>query len=132
MADLRAEIEQLKEDLGERANDILDKAATFARSRPHLAVGAALGVGWVLGNGLHPRLAMGATRMVYKALVGSAFAGGGLMQTLGVEQEDAREDARAASRAAAPSGARRAAPEGKTGSVPEGKSGQRKSPSAGE
>jgi len=114
MADVRADVEQLKGDLTETAGEVLEKVVTFTRERPHIAVGIALGAGWILGNGLHPRLAMGATRLAYKALLGGALADGGLLRALGIEEEEEEEVASSGPQVS--TGARRAPSEGKASS----------------
>jgi len=109
MADLRSDVEQLRNDLSGTTNEILERVTEFTRARPHVAVGVALGIGWILGNGLHPRIAMSATRLAYKTLIGGALVGGGFLQALGAEQQ--QDEGKRTSRASAPSGARRATSE---------------------
>jgi hypothetical protein len=75
-----------KSEAVDRVQEALAKATEFAKERPHLAVGVAFGVGWLLGNGLHPRVVMGAARLGWRTWVGSALAGGGLLEALGFEQ----------------------------------------------
>jgi len=114
MGDVRADVEQLKNDLTDGAGDALEKVVTFTRERPHIAVGIALSAGWILGNGLHPRLALGATQLAYKALLGGVLAQSGLLRTLGIEEEEEDREEAPAGPQASP-GARRASPEGKVG-----------------
>jgi hypothetical protein len=75
MAEQELDLDAVREELREKAKELAGKAATFAREQPHVAVGLAFGVGWILGNGLSPRLVMGAARMGWKALLGGALAG---------------------------------------------------------
>jgi hypothetical protein len=97
------DLDAMRTELTERAHEAMTKAADFAREKPHMAVGIALGVGWVLGNGLPPRLVMTAARLGWKAMLGSAIAGSGLAGILreatGVELPNAaRQDARGTTR----------------------------------
>lgn len=85
MADKAMDMEALREDLASKANEALAHVIEFAREKPHAAVGIALGVGWVLGNGLPPRVIMGAARLGWKAMLGGALAGSGLTGILGGE-----------------------------------------------
>lgn len=72
------DLEQIKRDVTEQARALTDKASEFAREQPHAAVGIALGVGWILGNGLPPRLVMAAARMGWKAMLGGAIGTGAM------------------------------------------------------
>ena len=85
------DLEQIRGDLAERAQQAADEAVKFAQARPHLAVGLALGVGWILGNGLPPRVVMAAARLGWKAMLGSALASSGLLGVLGEAAQDAGE-----------------------------------------
>jgi len=76
--DESTDLQTLQGELGDRAKELLGQAADFAREKPHMAVGVAFGLGWVLGNGLPPRVVMGAARMGWRSMLGGALAGGGL------------------------------------------------------
>lgn len=85
------DLDQVRKDITEKANMALGQAVEFAREQPHVAVGAALAIGWVLGNGLPPRLLTSAARMGWRAMIGGAIAGGtgaGLLNQLigGIQQ----------------------------------------------
>lgn len=77
------DIEQVKRDVATRANEIIGQAVEFAREKPHAAVGIAFGIGWVLGNGLPPRVIGTVARIGWRALLGGAVASGGLASMLG-------------------------------------------------
>lgn len=81
------DIEAIKNEVTERAQQVLGQAVEFARERPHAAVGVAFGIGWVLGNGIPPRLILAAARLGWKAMLGTALATGGLAGILG-DSED--------------------------------------------
>lgn len=77
------DLDAIKGQISERANEVLGQAVDFAREKPHVAVGIAFGVGWVLGNGLPPRVIMGVARLGWKAALGGALAGSGIMGIFG-------------------------------------------------
>jgi hypothetical protein len=105
MADHGASIEEIQGEFRAKVDEALGKAVAFARARPHVAVGEAFGVGWVLGNGLHPRMVAGAARLGWKAMLGGALASSGLMGALGAEGEAPTPPrARAGARPAVPEG----------------------------
>lgn len=81
------DLEALKSDIAQKAEQAASHAIDFARERPHAAVAMALGLGWVLGNGLPPRLIMGAARLGIKAALGGLLASGGLASILGGSDE---------------------------------------------
>jgi len=83
MATQQLDLEAMKRDISEKADEALAQVADFARERPHVAVGLALGLGWVLGNGLPPRIILGAARAGWKAALGGMLASGGLASILG-------------------------------------------------
>ena len=76
------DIEKIREEITEKGQEMIERAVDFAREKPHIAVGAALGIGWILGNGLPPRLIMAAARLGWKAALGGALAGSGILGTL--------------------------------------------------
>jgi hypothetical protein len=78
MAEQTIDMEALKSEIAAKGQEYLGKAAEFARERPHVAVGIAFGVGWLLGNGLSPKLLMGAARIGWRAVLGGALAGSGI------------------------------------------------------
>lgn len=77
------DIEAVREEISEKANELIGQAVEFAREKPHLAVGAAFGIGWILGNGLPPRVIMSAARLGWKAMLGGAIATSGLAEMFG-------------------------------------------------
>jgi hypothetical protein len=85
MAQQGIDIEEVRSEIAEKAEQIVGQAVEFAREKPHLAVGAAFGIGWILGNGLPPRVLMMAARLGWKAMLGGALASSGLMGILGGE-----------------------------------------------
>jgi hypothetical protein len=85
------DIEAVKSEISEKANEVIGTAVEFARERPHVAVGIAFGVGWILGNGLPPRLILGAARLGWKAMLGGAVASSGLMGIFGGGDADEPE-----------------------------------------
>ena len=82
------DIENVRNEIAEKANEVVGQAVEFAKERPHVAVGIALGIGWVLGNGLPPRVILGAARLGWKAMLGGALASGGLANLFGGESSD--------------------------------------------
>lgn len=88
MKEQTLDIEALREEFGDRAKEFADKATAFAKEQPHLAVGLALGVGWILGNGLSPRIVGAAARLGWKAALGGALAGSGLAGILGNDSNE--------------------------------------------
>ena len=82
MTERDIDLETLKSEIAEKGQEFLGKAVEFARERPHVAVGIAFGVGWILGNGVSPRLLMGAARIGWRSVLGGALAGTGLMGAL--------------------------------------------------
>lgn len=101
------DIEQIKSDIAEKANELIGQAVEFAKEKPHVAVGAAFAIGWVLGNGLPPRVIMGAARVGWKAMLGGALAGTGIMGILGGQDEGEGASRGPAVRSAQPSSHRR-------------------------
>jgi len=105
--------DEMRSELAERGEEILNRALEFARERPQAAIGIAFGVGWVLGNGVPPRLIMTAARMGFRAILGGALANsdlvGSLRDALGKQDVDTREE----------SPSRRRAPKDETGNGPE-------------
>lgn len=88
MAEQQLDLEALKADISEKAGEAVGRACEFARERPHLAVGIAFGVGWVLGNGLPPRLLLGVARLGWKAALGGMLASSGLAGLMGEAEGD--------------------------------------------
>jgi hypothetical protein len=82
----QVDLESIQDDLKEKGRELLDKAAAFAREQPHLAVAAAFGIGWILGNGLSPRIVSAGAKLGMRALLGGALAGTGLVGVLGGEE----------------------------------------------
>lgn len=78
----RMQLESIEDQIGQKIRELANEAVQFAREQPHLAVGLAFGLGWVLGNGLSPRLLVAGARLGWKAALGGALAGGGLMSIL--------------------------------------------------
>ena len=73
------QFEEIEKLIGAKAGKVADDVARFARERPHAALGIALGVGWILANGVPPRVfQVIATRAVRTAVRG-VFMGGGLL-----------------------------------------------------
>jgi hypothetical protein len=75
----------------EKAQAIAEQAIEFAREKPHVAVGIAFGVGWVLGNGLHPRVVLSAARLGWRAVIGGALGAGGIAGILSQAGVEGRE-----------------------------------------
>ena len=80
------DLESIQNDLKEKGRELIDKAAAFAREQPHIAVAAAFGVGWILGNGLSPRIVTAGAKLGVRALLGGALAGTGLVGVLGGDE----------------------------------------------
>ena len=79
------DLEKLQDEVKEKGEELVGKAVAFAREQPHLAVAAALGLGWILGNGLSPKIVTAGARIGMKTLLGGALAGTGLAGVLGGE-----------------------------------------------
>lgn len=90
MGEEQRDLEAMREDLAEKAREVAARVADFARERPHAAVAIAFGVGWVLGNGLPPRVLLGVARLGLKAALGGLLASGGLAELLVGEEGEAR------------------------------------------
>lgn len=82
------DLEAIQNEVKEKGRELLDKAAAFAREQPHIAVAAAFGIGWILGNGLSPRIVSAGARLGMRALLGGALAGTGLVGVLGGDEGD--------------------------------------------
>jgi hypothetical protein len=80
------DVESIQNEVAEKGRELLEKAAVFAREQPHLAVAAAFGIGWILGNGLSPRIVTAGARLGMRTLLGGALAGSGLVGVLGGEE----------------------------------------------
>jgi len=52
-----------RRDLERIAHTVADRAVEFAKEQPHVAVAAAFGIGWILANGISPRMLLVAARM---------------------------------------------------------------------
>jgi hypothetical protein len=79
------DLEKIQGEMKEKGEELLGRAVDFAREQPHLAVAAAFGIGWILGNGLSPKIVTVGARLGMKALLGGAVAGTGLAGILGGE-----------------------------------------------
>jgi hypothetical protein len=79
------DLEKLQDEVKEKGEELLGRAVEFAREQPHLAVAAAFGIGWILGNGLSPKIVTAGARLGMKTLMGGALAGTGLAGILGGE-----------------------------------------------
>jgi len=79
------DLEKLQDDMKEKGEELIGRATQFAREQPHLAVAAAFGIGWILGNGLSPKIVTAGARLGMKTLLGGALAGTGLAGILSGE-----------------------------------------------
>ncbi len=84
-------MDRMQEEVTKRVEGMAEDERKFAQEKPHAAVAMALGLGWILANGVPPRVARMVLVSAARAVFKSAVAGGGMValaEKLGGAMED--------------------------------------------